>query len=73
MQQHECTMNCKAYCGEVYSVEFSYDENTVSSIGDNGKIEPCYEDSPGNMRRLSHTGAQSSDLGQGSLLLGEKH
>ncbi|XP_064430998.1 WD repeat-containing protein 91 isoform X3 [Mirounga angustirostris] len=38
MQQHECAMSWKAHCGEVYSVEFSYDENTVYSIGQDGKF-----------------------------------
>lgn len=38
MQQHECAMSWKAHCGEVYSVEFSYDENTVYSIGEDGKV-----------------------------------
>ncbi|XP_005906991.2 WD repeat-containing protein 91 isoform X1 [Bos mutus] len=38
MQQHECAMSWKAHCGEVYSVEFSYDENTVYSIGEDGKF-----------------------------------
>jgi len=31
-------MSWKAHCGEVYSVEFSYDENTVYSIGEDGKV-----------------------------------
>lgn len=38
MQQHECAMSWKAHDGEVYSVEFSYDENTVYSIGEDGKV-----------------------------------
>ncbi|XP_070370058.1 WD repeat-containing protein 91 isoform X3 [Equus asinus] len=38
MQQHECAMSWRAHCGEVYSVEFSYDENTVYSIGEDGKV-----------------------------------
>ena len=38
MQQHECAMSWKAHCGEVYSVEFSCDENAVYSIGDDGKV-----------------------------------
>ncbi|KAK2535003.1 Wdr91 [Columba guinea] len=38
MQQHECAMSWKAHDGEVYSVEFSYDENTVYSIGEDGKF-----------------------------------
>lgn len=38
MQQHECAMSWKAHCGEVCSVEFSYDENTVYSIGEDGKV-----------------------------------
>ncbi|NXX39328.1 WDR91 protein, partial [Tricholaema leucomelas] len=38
MQQHECAMSWKAHDGEVYSVEFSYDENTVYSIGGDGKF-----------------------------------
>ncbi|XP_070121992.1 WD repeat-containing protein 91-like isoform X1 [Equus przewalskii] len=37
MQQHECAMSWRAHCGELYSVEFSYDENTVYSIGEDGK------------------------------------
>ncbi|PWS22374.1 hypothetical protein DKP78_18730, partial [Enterococcus faecium] len=31
-------MSWKAHDGEVYSVEFSYDENTVFSIGEDGKF-----------------------------------
>ncbi|XP_053465381.1 WD repeat-containing protein 91 isoform X1 [Nycticebus coucang] len=38
MQQHECAMSWRAHCGEVYSVEFSYDENTVYSVGEDGKF-----------------------------------
>ncbi|EHH52530.1 hypothetical protein EGM_12984 [Macaca fascicularis] len=38
MQQHECAMSWRAHYGEVYSVEFSYDENTVYSIGEDGKF-----------------------------------
>lgn len=38
MQQHECAMSWKAHDGEVYSVEFSYDENAVYSIGEDGKV-----------------------------------
>ncbi|KAG8523359.1 WD repeat-containing protein 91 [Galemys pyrenaicus] len=38
MQQHECAMSWKAHNGEVYSVEFSCDENTVYSIGEDGKF-----------------------------------
>ncbi|KGL76069.1 WD repeat-containing protein 91, partial [Tinamus guttatus] len=38
MQQHECAMSWRAHDGEVYSVEFSYDENTVYSIGEDGKF-----------------------------------
>ena len=38
MQQHECAMSWKAHCGEVYSVAFSYDENTVYSVGEDGKV-----------------------------------
>ncbi|XP_075414810.1 WD repeat-containing protein 91 [Tenrec ecaudatus] len=38
MQQHECAMSWKAHSGEVCSVEFSYDENTVYSIGEDGKF-----------------------------------
>ncbi|XP_039716545.1 WD repeat-containing protein 91 isoform X2 [Pteropus medius] len=38
MQQHECAMSWKAHCGEVCSVEFSYDENAVYSIGEDGKF-----------------------------------
>ncbi|XP_070121993.1 WD repeat-containing protein 91-like isoform X2 [Equus przewalskii] len=38
MQQHECAMSWRAHCGELYSVEFSYDENTVYSIGEDGKV-----------------------------------
>ncbi|XP_014643271.1 PREDICTED: WD repeat-containing protein 91-like [Ceratotherium simum simum] len=38
MQQHECAMSWKAHCEEVYSVEFSYDENTVYSIGEDRKV-----------------------------------
>ncbi|XP_078527025.1 WD repeat-containing protein 91 isoform X2 [Lissotriton helveticus] len=38
MQQHQCAMSWQAHDGEVYSVEFSYDENTVYSIGEDGKF-----------------------------------
>ncbi|KAB1276243.1 WD repeat-containing protein 91 [Camelus dromedarius] len=38
MQQHECAMSWKAHCGEVCSVEFSYDENAVYSVGEDGKF-----------------------------------
>ncbi|CAO2603157.1 WD repeat-containing protein 91 [Lemmus lemmus] len=38
MQQHECAMSWKAHFGEVYSVEFSCDENAVYSIGEDGKF-----------------------------------
>lgn len=38
MQQHECAMSWKAHFGEVYSVEFSCDENAVYSIGEDGKV-----------------------------------
>ncbi|XP_066567051.1 WD repeat-containing protein 91 isoform X1 [Amia ocellicauda] len=38
MQRYESAMSWKAHEGEVYSVEFSYDENTVFSIGEDGKF-----------------------------------
>ncbi|XP_075810010.1 WD repeat-containing protein 91 isoform X2 [Microtus pennsylvanicus] len=38
MQQHGCAMSWKAHFGEVYSVEFSCDENAVYSIGEDGKF-----------------------------------
>ncbi|KAG7477133.1 hypothetical protein MATL_G00090910 [Megalops atlanticus] len=38
MQRYESAMSWKAHDGEVYSVEFSYDENTVFSIGEDGKF-----------------------------------
>ncbi|XP_062867318.1 WD repeat-containing protein 91 [Trichomycterus rosablanca] len=38
MQKYESVMSWKAHDGEVYSVEFSYDENTVFSIGEDGKF-----------------------------------
>uniref|UniRef100_A0A8C1SNC5 WD repeat-containing protein 91 n=1 Tax=Cyprinus carpio TaxID=7962 RepID=A0A8C1SNC5_CYPCA len=38
MQRYECALSWKAHDGEVYSVEFSYDENTVFSIGEDGKF-----------------------------------
>ncbi|XP_043401146.1 WD repeat-containing protein 91 isoform X3 [Chelonia mydas] len=38
MQQHECALSWTAHDGEVYSVEFSYDENAVYSIGEDGKF-----------------------------------
>uniref|UniRef100_A0A3B4E6Z4 WD repeat-containing protein 91 n=1 Tax=Pygocentrus nattereri TaxID=42514 RepID=A0A3B4E6Z4_PYGNA len=38
MQRYESVMSWKAHDGEVYSVEFSYDENTVFSIGEDGKF-----------------------------------
>lgn len=38
MQRYESVMSWKAHDGEVYSVEFSYDENTVFSIGKDGKV-----------------------------------
>lgn len=39
MQRYESAMSWKAHDGEVYSVEFSYDENTVFSIGEDGKVQ----------------------------------
>ncbi|XP_061592725.1 WD repeat-containing protein 91 [Cololabis saira] len=38
MQRYDSAMSWKAHDGEVYSVEFSYDENTVFSIGEDGKL-----------------------------------
>lgn len=38
MQRYESFMSWRAHDGEVYSVEFSYDENTVLSIGEDGKV-----------------------------------
>ncbi|XP_049322107.1 WD repeat-containing protein 91 isoform X1 [Astyanax mexicanus] len=38
MQRYESVMSWKAHDGEVYSVEFSYDENAVFSIGEDGKF-----------------------------------
>uniref|UniRef100_A0A8C6T9V9 WD repeat-containing protein 91 n=1 Tax=Neogobius melanostomus TaxID=47308 RepID=A0A8C6T9V9_9GOBI len=38
MQRYDCPMSWRAHDGEVYSVEFSYDENTVYSIGEDGKF-----------------------------------
>ncbi|MEE6477818.1 hypothetical protein FKM82_011640 [Ascaphus truei] len=38
MQQHQCAMSWKAHKGEVYSVDFSSDENAVYSIGEDGKF-----------------------------------
>ncbi|XP_056288280.1 WD repeat-containing protein 91 [Pseudoliparis swirei] len=38
MQRYESVMSWRAHDGEVYSVEFSYDENTVFSIGEDGKF-----------------------------------
>ncbi|KAG1929706.1 WD repeat-containing protein [Pimephales promelas] len=38
MQRYESALSWKAHDGEVYSVEFSYDENTVFSIGEDGKF-----------------------------------
>lgn len=38
MQRYESAMSWRAHDGEVYSVEFSYDENTVFSIGEDGKV-----------------------------------
>ncbi|GCB82476.1 hypothetical protein scyTo_0022004, partial [Scyliorhinus torazame] len=37
MQRYDCAMSWHAHSGEVYSVEFSYDENSVYSIGGDGK------------------------------------
>lgn len=42
MQRYESAMSWRAHDGEVYSVEFSYDENTVFSIGEDGKVCVCY-------------------------------
>lgn len=42
MQRYESVMSWRAHDGEVYSVEFSYDENTVFSIGEDGKVCVCY-------------------------------
>uniref|UniRef100_A0A1A7XA59 WD repeat-containing protein 91 n=2 Tax=Iconisemion striatum TaxID=60296 RepID=A0A1A7XA59_9TELE len=38
MQRYESAMSWRAHDGEVYSVEFSYDENTVFSVGEDGKV-----------------------------------
>ncbi|XP_059833713.1 WD repeat-containing protein 91 isoform X3 [Hypanus sabinus] len=38
MQRYDCAMSWHAHSGEVYSVEFSYDENSVYSIGEDGKF-----------------------------------
>nr|XP_014341206.1 PREDICTED: WD repeat-containing protein 91 [Latimeria chalumnae] len=38
MQHYSSAMSWKGHDGEVYSVEFSYDENTVYSIGEDGKF-----------------------------------
>uniref|UniRef100_A0A8C6KM03 WD repeat-containing protein 91 n=1 Tax=Nothobranchius furzeri TaxID=105023 RepID=A0A8C6KM03_NOTFU len=38
MQRYESAMSWRAHDGEVYSVEFSYDENTVFSVGEDGKF-----------------------------------
>ncbi|XP_051536887.1 WD repeat-containing protein 91 isoform X2 [Myxocyprinus asiaticus] len=38
MQRYESALSWKAHDGEVYSVEFSYDENAVFSIGEDGKF-----------------------------------
>uniref|UniRef100_A0A672YUF5 WD repeat-containing protein 91 n=1 Tax=Sphaeramia orbicularis TaxID=375764 RepID=A0A672YUF5_9TELE len=38
MQRYDSAMSWRAHDGEVYSVEFSYDENTVFSIGEDGKF-----------------------------------
>ncbi|XP_056137323.1 WD repeat-containing protein 91 [Lampris incognitus] len=38
MQRYESVMSWKSHDGEVYSVEFSYDENTVFSVGEDGKF-----------------------------------
>ncbi|KAM6985921.1 WD repeat-containing protein 91 [Aplochiton taeniatus] len=38
MQRYESVMSWRAHNGEVYSVEFSYDENTVFSVGEDGKF-----------------------------------
>lgn len=38
MQRYDCAMSWQAHSGEVYSVEFSYDENSVYSIGEDGKF-----------------------------------
>ncbi|KAG7262443.1 hypothetical protein CRUP_000306 [Coryphaenoides rupestris] len=39
MQRCESAMSWRAHDGEVYSVEFSYDENTVYSVGEDGKVQ----------------------------------
>ncbi|XP_008400576.1 WD repeat-containing protein 91 [Poecilia reticulata] len=38
MQRYESAMSWRAHDGEVYSVEFSYDENTVLSVGEDRKF-----------------------------------
>ncbi|XP_034048332.1 WD repeat-containing protein 91 isoform X2 [Thalassophryne amazonica] len=38
MQRYESVMSWRAHDGEVYSVDFSYDENTVFSIGEDRKF-----------------------------------
>ena len=49
MQRYDCAMSWRAHDGEVYSVEFSYDENTVFSIGEDGKVTEFRSQDSSNM------------------------
>ena len=53
MQRCESAMSWKAHDGEVYSVEFSYDENTVYSVGEDRKVGPTLSHT--HTLSLSHT------------------
>lgn len=62
MQQHECAMSWKAHCGEVYSVEFSCDENAVYSIGEDRKVGASSGGGSWTVRELWDRGLLSASI-----------
>ncbi|XP_067907187.1 WD repeat-containing protein 91 isoform X1 [Heterodontus francisci] len=61
MQRYDCAMSWHAHSGEVYSVEFSYDENSVYSIGEDGKFIQWNIHKSGV--KVSECGVQSDAIG----------
>lgn len=55
-------MSWKAHCGEVYSVEFSYDENAVNSIGEDGKVGVCSVGGGWTVHELRDSGLLSASI-----------
>ncbi|XP_067856076.1 WD repeat-containing protein 91 isoform X2 [Heptranchias perlo] len=61
MQRYDTAMSWHAHSGEVYSVEFSYDENSVYSIGEDGKFIQWNIHKSGV--KVSECGMQSDAIG----------